>query len=146
MDNLSQKLQAIQNFLKDGVFDVVGVEAENFYKESFRNQGFTDNNLEKWEDVKRRTNPGRSTRAQTAARRPILTGQTGELGESVYYEKKPPHVAIKSDKDYAQVHNEGGTAGRTGRQFDMKQRKFIGKSAKLNERITAKIKAKLKGI
>jgi phage gpG-like protein len=53
---------------------------------------------------------------------------------------------IKSDKDYAQIHNEGGTAGRTGRQFNMKQRQFIGKSAKLNERITTKIKTKLKGI
>jgi phage gpG-like protein len=146
MQNLTDRLQRIENFLRDGVYDVVGVEAENFYKESFRNEGFTDEQFEKWPEVKRRTNPGRSARTQTLAGRPILTGATGELGESIRYEKKPPHVVIHSDKEYARVHNEGGRAGRTGRQFDMKKRQFIGKSAQLNERITDKIKTFLKRI
>ena len=145
MKNLISKLQGVQNFLADGVYDVVGVEAENFHRQSFDKEGFTDKAFKKWENVNRRTNPGRTARAKTLAGRPILT-QSGDLKESIRYAKKPPYVVIHSDKEYAQVHNEGGSAGRTGRQFTMKQRQFIGKSETLNSIITDKITQRLKSI
>ena len=145
MKNLISKLQGVQNFLADGVYDVVGVEAENFYRQSFDKEGFTDKAFKKWENVKRKTRPVRTERDKTLAKRKILT-QYGDLGDSVKHYIKKPYVEIHSDKEYAQVHNEGGSAGRTGRQFTMKQRQFIGKSETLNGIIVDKITQRLKSI
>lgn len=95
--------------------NLVGAEAVAHFKDSFQNEGFTDQVLVKWQDVQRRTNPKRVDRA--AASRPILTGATGDLGRSVDYKAMPGEVTIKgdtmgagSDKDYAAAHNEGATA------------------------------------
>jgi len=73
MENLIKKLQEVQNFLNGDVYEVVGIEAENFYRQSFRNEGFTYTSLEKWADVKCRTNPRPSQREKASAGRPILT-------------------------------------------------------------------------
>ncbi|MDR1155813.1 MAG: phage virion morphogenesis protein [Bacteroidales bacterium] len=145
MDNLIKKLQALQKFLTDGVYDVVCVEAENFYRKTFDMEGFTDRGFRKWDNVQRKLRPARTKSEKTLAGRPILT-ESGDLKKSVHAEKKPPYVIIHADREYAQVHNEGGMSGRTGRQFVMKQRQFIGKSAALNERITSGITRRIKNL
>jgi phage gpG-like protein len=43
-----------------------------------------------------------------------------------------------TDKVYAQVHNEGGRAGR-GKGFIMVKREFMGPSEKLDQNIEAKL-------
>ncbi len=48
MNDLQKKLKAAQDYLRKDVKKVIGVEAVNFYKKSFRDEGFTDKNLTKW--------------------------------------------------------------------------------------------------
>jgi hypothetical protein len=45
MQNFIKKIEKIQNFLNDKVFEVVGNEAVSHYKKSFRDEGFTDDKL-----------------------------------------------------------------------------------------------------
>jgi phage gpG-like protein len=142
MQNLIEKIKKINHFLNTQLYEVVGDEAVSHYKKSFRNEGFTNANLKKWKEVKRRMNP-RNHKA--AATRPILTG-TGELADSIKYRRGSGRkVIISSDKVYAQVHNEGLRAGR-GKGFRMPKRQFIGKSAELTKKINAKVARHLNAI
>jgi phage gpG-like protein len=143
MQNLIEKLKKIQKYLDKGVFITVGNEAVSHYKKSFRNEGFTDRNLKKWKELKRRMNP-RDPKANSA-RKFILT-KSGELGDTIKWARGSGRkVVIKSDKVYAQVHNEGGRAGR-GKGFQMPKRQFIGKSAELTKKINAKVAKHLNAI
>lgn len=119
---------------------LAGAEAVEHFKESFQNEGFTDEVLVKWQDVQRRTNPKRVDRA--AASRPILTGSTGDLGRSIDYTAQPGEVVVKSDtmgagsdKDYAAAHNEGTTTAGRNRNVTIPKRQFIGKSKALDKKI-----------
>ena len=130
---------------------VVAVEAENFYKESFQNEGFTDEVLEPWQNVKRRTEPKRPDRA--AATRPILTGDTGDLGRSIEADPQPGQVTITadtlgagSDADYASAHNDGTTNAGRNRNVTIPQRKFIGESKTLNKIVIEKMEGAAKKI
>jgi phage gpG-like protein len=151
MQNLIQNLQKLQNFLSKDVYDIVGGEAEDFYKQSFENEGFTDRNYVRWQDVKRRTNPRPSQKGKASANLPILTN-SGDLHDSIHYEAVPDGVKIhasgKGDDGgkIAKVHNEGGKAGRKGHEFDMPQRQFIGPSETLNRQLNYKVKTKIKTI
>jgi phage gpG-like protein len=136
MQNFIEKLKKIKNYLNSGVFETVGDEAVSHYKKSFRDEGFTDRNLKKWKEVKRRINPRNPDAA--AATRPILTG-SGELGDSIKWGRGSGRkVIVRSDKVYAKVHNEGLRAGR-GKGFKMPKRQFVGKSAELVRKINAKV-------
>jgi phage gpG-like protein len=130
---------------------IVGVEAVNFYKESFQNEGFTDETLERWQDVKRRTEPTRPDHA--AASRKILTGNTGDLGRSISYKPEPGQATIiadttqaGSDKDYAAPHNEGTTTAGRGNKTTIPKRQFIGESATLNRKLDEIIEKEIKKI
>ena len=136
------KIQAIQDFLDDGLFEVIGNEAVSHYRASFRNQGFTDRGIVRWKNVQRRTNPRDASKA--AASRPILTG-SGELGNSILWKRAVRDIEIYSDKIYAEVHNKGLRAGR-GKGFQMPKRQFIGQSATLTKRMNQKIAQRLKTI
>lgn len=135
----TQKIE-FQNWFNNVAPDILGTEAVNHFAESFQNEGFTDETLEKWPDVKRRTNPKRPDRA--AASRPILTGSTGDLGRSIEYVAKPGEVKITadtmqigSDKAYAQAHNEGTTTAGRGNRTTIPKRQFIGESKALNDKV-----------
>jgi phage gpG-like protein len=151
MQNFIQKIKKIEHFLNNQVFEIVGNEAVSHYKKSFRDEGFTDISLAKWQEVKRRTNPrnfktitrgknkGEKRAKNANAGKPILF-QTGELKDSIVYKRGGGRsVTISSDKVYAEVHNKGLRAGR-GKGFRMPKRQFIGKSAELNKKISNKIK------
>jgi phage gpG-like protein len=135
MKDFIEKLKKINNYLNEGVFEDVGNEAVSHYKKSFRDEGFTNRNLKKWKEVKRRINP-RNPKA-AAATLPILT-KSGELGDSIKHSKEGRKVIIRSDKVYAQVHNEGLRAGR-GKGFKMPKRQFVGKSDELIKKINTKV-------
>ena len=53
MKNLQQKLQRLERFLKRDALRIIGIEAVNFFEESFQKQGFTDKHFEKWKKSKR---------------------------------------------------------------------------------------------
>lgn len=131
---------------------VIATEGQRHFEESFDKQGFTDKGLKKW---RRRRFGGKRTRrdgGQTKAYseflrkdkgRAILVSHQGDkkgthLKDSIRVSKTQKQVTFSTDKEYAQVHNEGGRAGR-GEGFDMPQRQFMGPSEELNKRIDEKI-------
>ena len=126
-------IKEIENFFDHKLPDIVGMEAINHFKDNFEVEGFVNKNKEPWKEVKRRMDP--RVRGARAARK-ILTGDTGELKESISFEKPAPgQVLIFSDKPYASAHNDGTeTAGR-GHTTTIPQRRFIGESEALNEKI-----------
>lgn len=83
---------------------IMGAMAINHYKKSFRDEGFTDDGLVKWQK--------RSTRDRGRKRkneRGILT-QTGRLRRSLVARKNFRYsVTISSNVPYAKTHNEGLT-------------------------------------
>ena len=116
------------------------------FKQSFQDEGFTDENLVKWKEVRRREdsrnfktvargkNKG-TVRAKNAnGKRKILTG-TGDLGRSIQSKIEPGKVTVISDVPYASAHNEGTNNAGRNRNVTIPKRQFIGDSKVLNEKI-----------
>lgn len=135
---------------------IIGVEGMNFIQKNFRDEGFTDSNLEKWEERKTEDKRGRDiTRYRTSRKgkagnlnkygrlnkdRAILTGHgTGgnKLRNSYRYRINlgSGQVSFYTYKEYAKRHNEG-TDG-------MPQRQFVGKSKYYNSQIAKKVTIEL---
>ena len=98
---------------------LIGNEANNFFVNSFRLQGFEDKSVEKWKP--------RKTQTKRNIGRAILV-QSGDLRRSIIRQpvnKANLSVKISTDLVYAKVHNEG--------IGNMPKRQFIGNSYKLNE-------------
>lgn len=117
---------------------IAAVSVEHF-KENFDKEGFVDNSLTKWEEVKRRQSD--KVKGASSTRR-ILTGKTGNLGRSIQYSIGRGTILIHSDLPYAEVHNEGLRAGR-GKGFTMPKRQFIGDSKELEDKIKSIIEQEL---
>ena len=120
------------------VVDAMGVLAANHFTTSFRNQGFTDETLERWQPRKR-------TERSRLGNRAILV-KSGRLRRSIRT-KRFGLLAVKilTDVPYASVHNNGERSGR-GRGFKMPKRQFIGYSGVLNRKIIAKMDVTIKRI
>lgn len=99
LDDMLAKLAALKDYLQNDVGEVVGTEAVNHFKQNFENESFSGG--QKW--APRKTKREGSTNGQK-----VLT-KSSELTESIDYEADGPRVIIKTDKAYAQIHNEGGT-------------------------------------
>lgn len=124
--------QAQEEFLKsiDEMVTVMATDAVNHFKDSFTNQGFQDDVIEKWKPRKRidRKRPGRG----------ILI-DTGKLRRSPTWRRKGKYEAlITSNLPYANRHNEG-LSGMTKRQF-------VGYSGVLNRRLVKKFDSRIKRI
>ena len=119
--------KAIPQIERDLAEIVVKVEAEAFVAKNFREQGFTDNGLQKWPKRKNNLDPDRALLVKTktlkeAAKKARTVGST---------------VQFVVPLEYASVHNNGERAGR-GAGFQMPQRKWIGESQYLDKRIEKK--------
>jgi phage gpG-like protein len=146
----SEKMEQIKEFVRsDDIKDIIGTEAVNHFKESFQNEGFTDETLNPWADVKRRDpnsewyghsgQTGKRSKARTSAK--ILTGETRELQNAISYKPIDNGVRITNDKPYAAVHQFGKMAKIYGKkEFQMTARPFMGKSVVLVRKINDKIK------
>jgi phage gpG-like protein len=145
MQDLIERINELNRFIKEDAPRIVGTEAVKHYKKSFQDEAFTDKSEKDipWQEVKRRKNPRNKGRA--AGSRKILTGEKGELGDSITYETRGMEVAIKSDKVYAEVHNKGLRAGR-GKGFQMPKRPFIWVSTILKRRMSLKINKRIRRI
>ena len=161
--NINDKLSRIENYLHNQALDIIGIEAIKHFQDSFTNEGFTDTNIVKWDNVKRKDSaspwygfkyggtgarPGVKRRKQNsitnnsdaATQRPILSGETQELINAFEYEKKGTSVTIYNTKPYAQIHNEGGTMKVFNkRTAKMPQRQFMGRSAVLRAHLRKEI-------
>lgn len=140
----------------------IGNEAVRHFKENFRQEGFVDNGLHRWKEVKRRDpsspwygfeyrgqrrqkgkgKPKQKTNfSQAATQRRILTGSSGELQDSLRYKVNPASganvsISITSDKPYAVVQNEGGPIKVFGKASAIvPARPFVGNSKELNDKI-----------
>lgn len=159
-------LAALQNLLNRAAQEIpnkalriIGTEGKKFILKNFRDEGFTDTSTEKWQERKTEDRQGRdSTRYRTnrvgragnlnrygskIADRALLTGfDTGgnKLRNSFRYRVSlgSKTVSFYTYKEYAQRHNEGKSG--------MPQRKFMGKSAYLNNQISQKISRELNQI
>ncbi|MFV0366228.1 MAG: phage virion morphogenesis protein [Mangrovibacterium sp.] len=143
-EKFPQKIQEIKDFMEDDAKDIIGVEAVEFYKDSFNKEGATDKQLTKWADVKRRdpNSPWHGHSGQTGKKNKlretakILPGETGELRNATTYTKTATGVRISNDKPYAAVHNFGGKAYVYGKKsFQMIARPFIYRSETLNNEL-----------
>lgn len=132
-ESINRKIRNLKDAKRNIPF-LVSNNSKNFFLQSFRNQGFTDNSLEKWQkrDNRSRRNSGRAILVDTGAlRRSIKVSQSS-------FNK----IVITSNLPYASVHNYGLKAGR-GRGFKMPKRKFMGNSKKLNQQNIDIIKSEL---
>lgn len=161
-DEVEETLAELVRFLDVSVPKIIGVDAVNFYKKSFVDQGFTDKRLEKWQEVKRRVpdspwygfkyrstakNPNKASKdgaitnyAPVATKREILSGETQELMNSIRWQKKGFGVTITAGVPYAQIHNEGGKMKVFGKTpAEMPKRQFMGPSKVLEDQLKYKI-------
>lgn len=102
--SIKRNLGQIRSFIDRDMPRVAGKYAVDHYKESFRNQGFTDKSLEKWQPSKRTLYKDNFAASQYGT----LLSSKNELMEAITYRAGVGFVAIVNDKDYAQIHNEGG--------------------------------------
>jgi phage gpG-like protein len=150
---INEKMEEIRGFVREDVPDIIGVEAVNFFKDSFGKEGFAGN---PWQEVERRK-PESSwygfsagakrnfSAAQATAK--ILSGETGELKEAITYRKDPGMVTVSNEKPYAAVHNYGLPAKIFGKkEFVMPKRTFMEHSDELQANIDEKIQREMTDI
>lgn len=151
---------------------ILSVEAKNHFVKSFRDGGFTDENLVHWQKRKRgRDNQGRAILVKTGRlKRSIVANKIGRYA-----------VRISSNLPYAKIHNDGGIINkkershtlnfsskgrfqiqRTKRQrnetsysqkvniaahtIKMPKRQFVGYSGVLSRKIATKLDKKIQAI
>lgn len=147
-------ISAFQKFLADDALRIVETEALNHFQNSFVYQGFTDKALAKWPGRKIPKRNGKPITGKTLEKwkskndgRALLISHAGDtrgthMANSIVGEQSPGKVTIVVDKPYARVHNDGLRAGRPP-GFTMPQRRFIGPSEKLEEKIQAKFEKEI---
>lgn len=127
---------------------IMGNDALNHFEASFRNQGFTNETLVRWQPRKGEIVGGISRlRSRERGARGILIGKgTATLKKSLRRRRLGQYaIRISSNVIYANVHNEGLRAGR-GSGFIMPKRQFVGYSAKLNRSLINKFNMKIHSI
>lgn len=113
--NFAGQLLAFKKF-KDAYPRYVGNMAVNFYKDSFKRQGYIENSsVKKWD--KRKNNAKGEGRA-------ILV-KTGRLRRSIRIIRSGlGYVVVGTDVPYAQIHNEGGVIRTTQRVRSYSRKAF----------------------
>lgn len=112
----------------------IAIESRAFFDDSFRKQGFEDINLQRWQARK----PTKRQRFRNPARGILIL--TGDLRRSLKAKISNNNIYLESIVPYAKIHNEGKTM-KNGQK--MPKRQFIGKSEKLNKKITQLIQQEL---
>jgi len=149
------KMKQVTDFIDTDAKDIIGTEAIEHFRESFTNEGFTDEQVEPWAEVERRKSnsdwyghsgqTGKFSSARTTAR--ILTGETGELQNAFSYQHIENGVRVINDKPYASVHQYGQNAYIYGKKlFKMIARPFVGRSKVMVAKISTELKIRIVGI
>ena len=129
--------------IKDAVAIVARDSQQHFIK-SFTNEGFTDNNLQKWKKRKNQIRGGLfKMKYKHANTKPTLY-KTGALKNSIKIGLRNNIAILTSSLPYSAIHNEGLMGKAWGKYpFQMPQRKFMGNSKSLEKRSQAKFIAKI---
>lgn len=100
---LQQRIKQLQNELRNRLPKVLAAQAERHFKQSFRDQGFTDRALVRWR-------PSRGVKAGRTLRRSGLLFNSIRIARAdaggIVIVAGGPYVP------YARIHNEGGTIQR----------------------------------
>lgn len=131
---------------------IAGTVAVSEFKRNFQTESFDG---KKWPEVQRRIggHPANTYAAKhhpARTTRPILTGDTGDLGRSIEIKRVgggsatvwTAPSAFSSKRPYGAVHNEGLKAGRGG-GFIMPKRQFMGKTDRLDKRVLKELEKQL---
>lgn len=90
----------------------------NFFKQSFKRQGFIDEHYRRWKD--------RKDKSKSSRGRKILV-KSGRLRRSIRITKKGRnYVEVGTNVPYAQIHNEGGTVRKEVRVREHTRRSAAG--------------------
>lgn len=84
--------------LKSDLKRYASVAGVNFFKDSFLNQGFTNEALEPWAQRKNDLDPGRK----------ILIKSAFLMNSIQVFSASKKRIVFGSDAEYAAIHNEGG--------------------------------------
>lgn len=143
--DLLKKQIATLNSVKNTLPTKVGNVCETFFRQSFRKQGWDDQNLQRWKARRGEVTGGIAQIARrSSGSRAILT-QTGALRRSIHTAMATwKKVVIESDLPYSAIHNYGGKGVAFGKHsFRMPQRKFMGNSYNLRKKITQTMETQL---
>lgn len=124
--SLDRFADALEQAARKDIPDILGQAAVDAFKQNFQDEGFFGSH---WKEVKRRQGHARGA----AASRPILTGNTGNLGRSIDYEVSDNKATVFSDLPYASAHNEGTTTAGRNNTTTIPKRQFIGNHQKLDD-------------
>lgn len=142
--DFSVQEEEIKRFIRDDLPDMMGIEAVQHFQENFDKEGFVDNGLQPWQEVERGKpespwygfSPENKKQFSSTRAADKILKDSGDLQDSITYDKEDGSVIVSSDLPYAQVHNEGGDAMVFGRKaFKMPERRFIGHSKELDDKI-----------
>jgi phage gpG-like protein len=125
----------VRTFIQSDVPKIVQTEGKNHFRQSFQNEGFTDEVLIKWPEISEKAKDRK--RRKNGNLPPILT-DTGNLGDSIDADIEPGQVTFGTDVVYAKRHNEG--------ENGTPKRQFMGKSKALEKAIMDKIDRQMKTI
>lgn len=132
--------QILQNLHPDmqQVAELAAATGVSYFKGSFRRKGFDG---KAWL-------PAKSDRAGKRRRGSLMVQSAALMNSIRTAEATPERVVWAAGNDkvpYAQVHNEGGRAGR-GAGFDMPQRQFMGEAEELERQLTQRINTYMRGL
>lgn len=108
---------------------LIGNTAKNHFVKSFRDGGFEDKTIQKWQPRKKETKRSRG--------KGVLINR-GFLFKSIRMEANRSNLSaiISTNRPYARIHNEGLQGKAFGKHsFKMPKRQFIGDSFSMNEKI-----------
>lgn len=96
--------KAIEREVNDRLPRKVGIIAKNHFTQNFREGGFVDNGVRRWQRTRRQDDP-----TNPDSKYSPLTSRQNHLMRSI--EARPGHgeVAVVNEVPYAKLHNEGGT-------------------------------------
>lgn len=106
---LKAKESELKRFINELLPRHIGKIAVDHFKDNFRKGGFVNNGLTAWDKPKRFSETGKSAGSKYST----LLSSRNELFNSISYDAKNNIVYIRSDKEYSQIHNEGGTINST---------------------------------
>ncbi len=139
----SVKIKEFEKLMGGQLVNEIGTEARNFFTASFRNQGFTDSSLTKWQEVKRRI-PGtpeyKYPKNKDKGRRSRrILNKTGRLQGSLQYRRLSRlRVSVYTNVPYATYINNGTK--------NMPARRFLGRSQVFNRKAIGIIRTEMKRI
>jgi len=148
MNELPKDFQNFQKNMANAIDNIIprkfAKAGQDYFEDSFRSQSWDG---KPWDNVERRKagsswygfqykagGKGKRNFSTAATTRAILTGMTGELGDSIRNRVETAKIIWSTDKVYAEVQNEGGDIKVFGKHpAKIISRQFMGFSLSLNK-------------